>query len=128
MDIDLPRTLRISSKERPVKLRPRRMTSPEVSCTGIRQQSHHGKHGQALAGTGFADDPEDLVRIHIERGAVHQPGHAAPRPGTSMTRLRTDRIGCVAKRRCVGHARQIRHHRAFTISADMSFSDVNDCE
>ena len=32
----------------------------------MRQQTHHGEHGQALARAGFADDAKHLVRKHVE--------------------------------------------------------------
>ena len=56
---------------------PRSMTCPTSIRTGLRQQPHHGEHGDAFAGAGLADDAEHLVghghRTKHYRSGGHQP-------------------------------------------------------
>jgi Binding-protein-dependent transport system inner membrane component len=49
----------------------------DSACRSLGQQSHDGQRGQALAGTGFADQPQHLATTQREADAIDRLQHAA---------------------------------------------------
>ena len=93
----LPRTVRRSFAGMPSRSRPSNSALPAADLgRRARQQSHDRLHGDALAGSRFADDGEELARCQVEAEIVDDGARAGGRQDPCRQSLHRQQGGGVS--------------------------------